>query len=64
MPTTAPMKACSGCRKNTAPKKAKANPTRDPSRFLPLLKEMQVFPSNLPKIDAALSPNETIAIDA
>ena len=61
--TAAPIRAKIGEMKNVPAKKANKNPANEPSQVFPLLngKEVDIIP---PKIEAALSPRQKMAIAA
>ena len=63
MPVAVAASARRGFTKYADPMNAKVNPAIDPSIFLLLFIGIGVLPNNLPKIEAALSPRVTIAIE-
>ena len=64
IPRAAPTIAEGTFKKQDAPAEANTKPDMEPSKFFPLLKGIEAFPKNLPKMDAALSPSEITAIEA
>ena len=62
--TAAPINASAGDTKNEPAKKAKKNPTSEPSKVLPLLKGNGFFEISPPKSDAVLSPKANMAMAA
>jgi hypothetical protein len=62
--TAAPINAFTGEIKNEPAKKAKKNPTSEPSNVLPLLNGKGFFEMSPPKSDAVLSPKANMAMAA
>lgn len=62
--TAAPINASTGDTKTDPAKKAKKNPTSEPSKVLPLLNGNGFFEREPPKSEAVLSPKANIAMAA